>query len=92
MIRGWAQYFRHGSSSKAYHHLQHYVWWRVWEWLKNKHPHTSKRDIIRRYYNRWWPEYNGVALWQPSAMTIKRYRYQGNRIPTPWDKPGVSPA
>jgi RNA-directed DNA polymerase len=92
MTRGWAQYFRHGSSSKAYHHLQHYLWWRVWEWLKNKHPHTSKRELVRRYYNRWWPECNGVALWQPSTMTIQRYRYRGNRIPTPWAKPGVSPA
>ena len=92
MTRGWAQYFRHGSSSKAYHHLQHYLWWRVWEWLKNKHPRTSRRWIIRRYYNRWCPEYNGVTLWQPSTMTIQRYRYRGTRIPTPWDKPGNSPA
>lgn len=92
MTRGWAQYFRHGSSSKAYHHLQHYLWWRAWEWLKNKHPHTSKRELIRRYYNRWWPEYNGVALWQPATMTIKRYRYRGNQIPTPWGKPGNTPA
>jgi RNA-directed DNA polymerase len=92
MIRGWAQYFRHGSSSKAYHHLQDYLWWRVWEWLKNKHPRTGRRELVRRYYNRWWPEYNGVALWQPSTMTIKRYRYRGNQIPTPWVKLGVSPA
>jgi RNA-directed DNA polymerase len=91
MTRGWAQYFRHGSSSKAYQHLQHYLWWRVWEWLKNKHPRTSRRWIAHRYYKRWWPEYNGVALWQPSTMTITRYRYRGTRIPTPWDKPGTSP-
>ncbi len=92
MTRGWAQYFRHGSSSKAYRHLQHYLWWRVWEWLKNKHPRTSARDLRSRYYNGWWPEYNGVALWQPTTMTIQRYRYRGNQIPTPWDKPSTSPA
>jgi RNA-directed DNA polymerase len=87
MVRGWAQYFRHGSSSKAYHDLQHFLWWRFWEWLKNKHPHTSKRWIIRRYFNGWLPEYNGVRLYQPTTMTIKRYRYRGSKIPTPWDKP-----
>jgi RNA-directed DNA polymerase len=87
MTRGWAQYFRHGSSSKAYHQLQHYLWWRVWEWLCNKHPRTSKRWIIHRYYNGWWPEYNDVSLWKPSTMTIQRYRYRGSQIPTPWDKP-----
>jgi len=87
MVRGWAQYFRHGSSSQAYHNIQNYMWWRVWNWLNKKHPRTSKRWIIRQYYDGWWPEYNGVRLYQPTTMTIKRHRYRGNQIPTPWDKP-----
>jgi RNA-directed DNA polymerase len=87
MVRGWAQYFRHGSSSRAYHDLQYYMWWRVWEWLCHKHPRTSKRWIIRRYYSGSQPEYNGVKLYQPTTMTIKRYRYRGTKIPTPWDQP-----
>jgi RNA-directed DNA polymerase len=90
MVRGWAQYFRHGASSKAYHDLQHYMWWRVWEWLKNKHPRTPKRRIIDRYYQGWWPEYNGVELYKPSTMTIKRYRYRGGRIPTRWVEPAAT--
>lgn len=93
MTRGWAQYFRHGSSSKAYHDLQNYLWWRTWSWLTHKHPRTPKRTIIRRYFNGWQPEYNGVSLYQPTTMTIQRYRYRGKRIPTPWDKPAtVAPA
>jgi len=87
MLRGWARYFRHGSSSKAYSDLQNYMWWRIWSWLIHKHPRTPKRQIIRRYYNGWWPEHNGVKLYQPATMTIQRYRYRGTRIPTPWDKP-----
>jgi len=86
-LRGWAQYFRHASSSTAYHNLQHFTWWRIWYWLLNKHPRTSKREIIRRYYNGYWPEYNGVRLYQPTTMTIQRYRYRGTAIPTPWDTP-----
>lgn len=93
MVRGWCQYFRHGASSKAYHDLQYFLWWRVWEWLKNKHPRTSKRWIIRRYYNDGWPEYNGVTLYKPATMTIQRYRYRGAQIPTPWHLPSrTSPA
>ena len=87
MVRGWALYFRHGSSSRAYSNLQDYIWWRIWRWLTKKHPRTGKRWIIQKYYNGWWPEYNGVKLYQPATMTIKRYRYRGSRIPTPWDKP-----
>jgi RNA-directed DNA polymerase len=87
IARGWALYFRHGSSSRAYSNLQDYLWWRIWRWLMKKHPRTGKRWIIRTYYNGWWPEYNGVKLYQPATMTIRRYRYRGNRIPTPWDEP-----
>jgi RNA-directed DNA polymerase len=90
MVRGWALYFRHAASSKAYHDLQHYLWWRVWEWLKNKHPRTSGRDIIARYYNGWWPECGGVELYKPTTMTIKRHRYRGTRIPTPWTEPAAA--
>lgn len=90
MTRGWAQYFRHASSSTAYHDLQNYMWWRVWWWLLKKHPRTSKRWIIRRYYDGWWPGFNGVRLYQPSTMTIKRYRYRGRMIPTPWDEPTIA--
>jgi len=87
MVRGWAQYFRHGSSSHAYHNLQYHLWWRVWIWLCNKHPRSNKKRIIHRYYHGGWPEYNGVRLYQPTTMTIKRHQYRGTRIPTPWDKP-----
>lgn len=87
MVRGWAQYFRHGSSSRTYQNLQHYLWWRVWGWLKNKHPRTARKVLFRKYHNGWWPEYNGVALYQPTTMTIKRHRYRGGKIPTPWDEP-----
>jgi RNA-directed DNA polymerase len=76
ITRGWCQYFRHGSSSLAYNRLQSFMWWRVWRWLGKKHPRTSKRWIIRHYYNGWKPEYNGVRLWEPTTMTIKRYRYR----------------
>ncbi len=87
MARGWAQYFRHASSSTAYHHLQRYMWWRFWYWLHKQHPRTSGRKLIHRYYNGWWPEYNGTELYKPTTMTIQRYRYRGGAIPTPWDQP-----
>lgn len=90
MLRGWAQYFRHASSSAAYHNVQNYTWWRIWHWLRKKHPRTPGRIIIRRYYNGWTPEYNGVQLYSPTTMTIERYRYRGTRISTPWNKPAAA--
>ncbi len=89
-IRGWAQYFRHASSSAAYHNLHNYTWWRIRFWLRKKYPRTSGRIIIGRYYNGWTPEYNGVQLYSPTTMTIERYRYRGTRIHTPWSKPAAA--
>jgi RNA-directed DNA polymerase len=90
MVRGWAQYFRHSSASKMFHHLQDYLWWRFWGWLKNKHPHTSKRWLVHRYYRGWWPDYNGTSLCRPAAITIQRYRYRGALIPSPWVEPATA--
>jgi RNA-directed DNA polymerase len=86
ITRGWALYFRHGSSNAAYQDLQHYQWWRVWQWLRHKHPHRSAKWIIQRYYpdHGWLPAHDGVRLWRPATMTIVRYRYRGTKIPTPW--------
>ena len=86
MVRGWAQYFRHGSSSAAYHDIGHYLWWRVWGWLRDKHPRTRRRELFRRYHVDRKPEYAGVRLYNPTAMSIQRYRFRGNKIPTPWNQ------
>lgn len=86
ITRGWALYFRHGSSSNAFSDLQHHLWWRVWSWLRHKHPKQPAKWIKRRYFpdNRWWPTFNGVDLFKPATTTIIRYRYRGSKIPTPW--------
>lgn len=86
ITRGWALYFRHGSSSHAYHRLQNYLWWRVWSWMRHKHPKQSAKWIRRRYFttNRWWPTFDGIDLFQPTTMTIVRYKFRGSKIPSPW--------
>ena len=87
ITRGWAQYFRHSSASVTFSKLRHYLWWRVWQWIKHKHPHTSRRALFLTYNRTHWFEYNGVRLYDPATMTIQRFRYRGSKIPTPWDTP-----
>lgn len=39
----------------------------------------------RRYLdNRWWPEHDGMALFDCRAVPVTRYRYRGTRIATRW--------
>jgi RNA-directed DNA polymerase len=86
ITRGWALYFRHGSSSRAFSAVQHHLWWAAWRWLKKKHPNRNAAWIIGHYYGpgQWWPQADGVRLFQPSTVAIQRYRFRGTNIPTPW--------
>jgi RNA-directed DNA polymerase len=86
ITRGWALYFRHGSSSRAFAAVQHHLWWTVWRWLRKKDPNRNAAWIIAHYYGpgQWWPKADGVHLFQPSTVKIERYRFRGTNIPTPW--------
>jgi RNA-directed DNA polymerase len=84
VLRGWTNYHRHGASAKTFAYLGAYTWRRVWCWLRKKHPTATVKDLQRRYLNRWWPEQDGVRLFNPAAVAITRYRYRGAAIPTPW--------
>ena len=92
VLRGWTNYHRHGAASKTFAYLGAYLWRRVWIWLRTKHPKATVRDLQRRYLNRWWPELDGVVLFNPATVAIVRYRYRGTNIPTPWaTTPGMVP-
>ncbi|MEP9416608.1 reverse transcriptase domain-containing protein, partial [Gordonia sp. VNQ95] len=85
IVRGWTQYFCTSSASDAFGDLNYFLWRRVWQWLRHKHPRTGRRDLVRRYFRTWWPEYNGVRLFDPAAVRIQRYHYRGTKIPNPWE-------
>ena len=52
IIRGWANYYRFVNSSKTYSEITHYIWERIWEWAKRRHPHKSMRWIKHKYFTR----------------------------------------
>lgn len=76
---------RDGDDSMS-ENLQNYLWWRVWTWVRKKHPERGRKWVARRYhpYQGWQPSADGVDLYQPATMAIQRYRWRGTRIPTPW--------
>jgi RNA-directed DNA polymerase len=86
ITRGWVIYFRYGAAKTAFLDLQHYLWWRVWIWLRKKHPNQSERWIVKRYRSEllWWRSTDGVDLFKPGSVAIKRYLYRGSKISTPW--------
>jgi RNA-directed DNA polymerase len=65
--------------------VHQFTWLRVVRWLRRKH-RRANWSWLRRHYlaNGWWPEHNGLALFDCRAVPIIRYRYRGSKIATPW--------
>jgi RNA-directed DNA polymerase len=85
VLRGWTNYFRHGVSKDTFAYLHQFTWLRVVAWLRRKHRRANWKWLRRHYLaNRWWPEHDGVALFDCRAVPVTRYRYRGAAIPTPW--------
>jgi RNA-directed DNA polymerase len=84
VLRGWTNYFRHGVSKATFDYLRAFVWRRVVNWLRHKHRRGNWKWLRRRYLPGWWPMEGGIALFNPAAVGVTRYRYRGSRIASPW--------
>ncbi len=85
MLRGWTAHFRPGVSSTAFGYLRAFTWRQVVGWLRRKHPQMNWKELRRRFFaGGWWPNTGETVLFNPSAVTTTRYRYRGNKIPSPW--------
>ena len=84
MLRGWCNYFRHGASARTFNYLQHFVFWRIYRWLRKRHPGLNTHTLVRRYLPNWKIADDGIDMFQPRTVAINRYRYRGTKIPTPW--------
>jgi RNA-directed DNA polymerase len=88
-LRGWCAYFRPGVSAATFTYLSHYVWGRVWRWMRHKHPRATWKEIRRRYCRVGsWPSSENRPLFNPAKVGTTRYRYRGTAIPTPWTTTG----
>ena len=93
VLRGWTNYFRHGVSKETFQYLAHYSWERVVGWLRRKHRRASWKWLRRRYLvNRWWPEHEGLALFDCGTVPVTRYRYRGTAIPSKWVTTSTAPS
>ncbi len=84
LLRGWANYYRHGASKATFSYFRAYTWKRVVGWLRMKHPHANWAWLRSRYLPRWWPTDGDVTLFNPAGVTVSRYPFRGHRIPSPW--------
>jgi RNA-directed DNA polymerase len=86
VLRGWANYFRHGVSKSTFDYIRTFTWRRVICWLRHKHPQTNWKWFRHRYLPGWWPTDGDVVLFDIGKVAVTRYLYRGNKIPTPWTR------
>ena len=84
VLRGWCNYFRHGVSSRTFRYIDRFAFGRIFGWLRKRHPRLNLHTLVRRFLPDWTIYDGGTELLRPSAIAIKRYRFRGKRIPTPW--------
>jgi RNA-directed DNA polymerase len=84
VLRGWANYHRHGVASKTFGAIDAYVWWRFARWLRVRHKGLTWNGLRRRFMVGWDFTIKGKTLIRAASIPIVRYRYRGANIPTPW--------
>lgn len=95
VLRGWSAYFRHGVSKATFGYLDAFAWHRVTTWPRKRHKGIRWKDLYRRYLtgrpgNR--PAENGVIMFDTAQVTVTRYRWRADQIPTPWTSTVAAPA
>ncbi|TMR04347.1 group II intron reverse transcriptase/maturase [Nonomuraea turkmeniaca] len=94
ILRGWANYFKHAVAKHTMQRLHTFVWWRVIRWVMHRHRMTWRaiQRWLRTPQGRWKPiELGGIRLFDLGRVSITRYRYRGNAIPSPWPEALIGP-
>jgi len=85
VLAGWANYHRHAVSKATFSAVDAHAWRRIVRWIRLKHDGLAMRQLRRRFCdNGWRLAHNGTVFTGAANVTVTRYRYRGDQIPTPW--------
>jgi RNA-directed DNA polymerase len=51
LIRGWANYYRHGAAKRTFNRLDHYIFGQLWRWATQRHPNKPAKWKRRKYFS-----------------------------------------
>jgi len=83
VIRGWANYYRHGASKRAFHWADHHVNTKLRRWAKRHHPTKTAAWLRSRYFDARWNFADArTRLARHDEVPITRHaKVQGKRTP-----------
>jgi RNA-directed DNA polymerase len=83
IIRGWANYHRHGASKATFAKVDSAIFKALWQWATRRHPNKTVRWIRHKYFGtvggRNWVFFGEVA--RPEQQTQKVWLYHAARTP-----------
>ncbi|MFM8895691.1 MAG: reverse transcriptase domain-containing protein, partial [Actinomycetales bacterium] len=92
VLRGWANYFRHGVSKAVFNTIDSYAWERIATRIQRKHNRIGWPELRRRFCDRGWRfASETVTFTGASSVAVSRYRYRGGSIATPWTPKPTAP-
>ncbi len=92
IMRGWANYFKYAVAKRTFGKPDAFTWWRLIRMLRARHRwnwgHTRRH--LKAPDGRWVIAADGIGYFRIEGVTVSRYAYRGNKIPSPW--PPANPA
>jgi len=74
MVRGWANYHRHGASSRTFASVDSAIWQALWRWAARRHPGKPRKWVKDKYFpdrqGRCWTFTGYVARADGTTRTI----------------------
>jgi RNA-directed DNA polymerase len=87
-LQGWANFFRYGVSKAIFTAVDYHAWGRLMRWIRAKYADGHRlgmNELRRRFCDQGWRfAWNEVVFTGAASVTVKRYRYRGSNIATPW--------
>jgi hypothetical protein len=92
LITGWRNYYRHAMMAcREFSTLDWWLWWRIYRWMRAKHPKSHARYMLARYLRagnkdgRRWAD-GGARLRKFAEGGTMPYPFRGTNITNGWDE------
>jgi RNA-directed DNA polymerase len=83
MLRGWASFHRHVSTSRTFARVDHAIFQALWAWACRRHPNKGARWVRKRYFhtvgNRHWVFTGTVPGTDGTPVTARLYATTSRR-------------
>ena len=80
IIRGQANYYRPGASSRAFKALDDHLWQHLYKWARRRHPKKPRRWVTARYFGQYHPDRNDRWVFGDRDRGAYLHRYAWTKI------------